>query len=170
MAGVFMNINGPIVADTVYVDNKLVAKDVEFTLPEVAFVAAEVEAMGTLSLPIMQRLDNMETTISKIGLDLGFKAMLKPESKRIEFRFPQEVLDQNGKTKIVACKAFITCMNSKIPGIGVVPGEASTNEVTQTVTRYQLFVNGGEYLLIDRLAGIVRIDGTDYAAGVQSML
>lgn len=166
----FMNINGPIVADTVYANNKLVAKDVEFTLPEVAPVMADVEAMGTMSFPIWARLDNMEMSITKIGLDLGLKAMLKPEMKPLEFRFPQEIVDQNGNTKVVACKAFVTCMNTKIPGIGVVPGEASSNELTMMVTRYQLYVNGGEYLLIDRLAGKVKIDGVDYASGVQSML
>ena len=48
----FVDICGAIVADTTYVNNVLAAKDVEATLPEVAPVAAEVQAMGTVALPI----------------------------------------------------------------------------------------------------------------------
>ena len=49
-------------------------------------------------------------------------------------------------------------------------GDASENEVTISVIRYNLFVDGQEMFLIDRLAGIARIAGTDYAAGLSSML
>lgn len=166
----FLNINGPIVADTVYCENQLVAKDVEFTLPEVAPVMADVEAMGTMSVPLWSRLDNMEYSITKIGLDNGLSKLIKPGMKPLEFRFPQEIIDANGNTKVVSCKAFIKGMNTTIPGIGVVPGEASSNELTHMATRYQLFVDGKELLLIDRLATIVRIDGVDYTSGIQSML
>lgn len=166
----FLNINGPIVANTVYCENKLVAKDVEFNLPEVAPVLADVEAMGTMSLPIWARLDNMEMSITKIGMDKGLASMLTPGMKPLEFRFPQETVDQNGNTKTVACKAFIKGTPTSIPGIGVVPGEAVSNEVPFTVARYQVFVDGKEYFLVDRLAGIVKVNGKDYASGVQSML
>ena len=166
----FLNINGPIVADTVYSENVLVAKDVEFTLPEVTPVMVDVEAMGTMSVPLWARLDNMEASITKIGLDKGLSSLLKPNLKPLEFRFPQEVVDANGDTKVVACKAFVKGMNTTIPGVGVVPGETSSNELTYMVTRYQLFVDGAEVLLIDRLAGIVRVAGKDYTSGLKSML
>ena len=166
----FLNINGPIVADTAYCENVLVAKDVEFTLPEVAPVMADVEAMGTMSLPIWARLDNMEMSITKIGLDKGLASLLTPNLKPLEFRFPQENVDQNGKTKTVACKAFVKGTPTTIPGIGVVPGEAVSSEVPIMVTRYQLFVDGKELFLIDRLAGVVKINGKDYASEVQSTL
>lgn len=166
----FLNINGPIAADTVYSNNVLVAKDVEFTLPEVSPTMADVEAMGTMSIPLWSRLDNMEMSITKIGLDKGLSNLLQPELKPLEFRFPQEVMDANGETKVVSCKAFIKGMNTTVPGIGITPGEASSNELTYAVTRYQLFVDGEEILLIDRLAGIVRIAGKDYTSGLQSML
>ena len=166
----FLNINGPIVADTVYSENQLVAKDVEFTLPEVAPVMVDVEAMGTMSVPLWARLDNMELSVTKVGLDKGLRKLLRPNLKPLEFRFPQEVIDANGNTKIVACKAFIKGMNTTIPGIGITPGETSSNELTFMVTRYQLFADGKEVLLIDRLASIVRIDGKDYTSGLRSML
>lgn len=166
----FLNINGAIVADTVYVENVLSAKDVEVTFPEITPMMAEIEAMGTMSLPIWNRLENMLLTVTKIGLDKGLGAMLKAALKTMEFRFPQQTVDQNGNVKVVACKAFVKCMPNSIPGIGIVPGETSSNETNHTVTRYQMFIDGEEAWLIDRLAGIVRIGGVDYAKEVQSML
>ena len=130
----------------------------------------DVEAMGTMSVPLWARLDNMELSVTKVGLDKGLRKLLRPTLKPLEVRFPQEVIDANGNTKIVACKAFIKGMNTTIPGIGITPGETSSNELTFMVTRYQLFADGKEVLLIDRLASIVRIDGKDYTSGLRSML
>lgn len=163
MSGKFMNINGPITADTIYVNNKLAARDVAITLPEVTATAVDVQAMGTMSLPIWSMLDNMELAITKIGIDMGLRDMITPDSQNYEARFVQTVTDANGNTTNVGCKAFIKGIANKIPGIAVTMGEASENEATVTVTRYQLMVDGQEMFLIDRLAGICRIGGKDYA-------
>lgn len=166
----FIDIVGPIVANTAYVGGTLVAKDVEATLPEVTPTMTDVEAMGTMSLPVWQRLENMEFSISKVGVDLGLRAMLKPEPLSLELRFVQDKTDANSKTTALGCKAFIKGIPAGIPGISATPGENSINEVTYTATRYQLFVNGSEMFLIDRLAGIVRINGTDYTQAINSLL
>lgn len=169
MAG-FMNICGPVVADTVYAGGGLVAKDVVVTLPEVTPMTADIQAMGTHTIPIWQMLENMELAITKIGLDNGLRAMITPEPLALELRFVQNVTDANGASKAAGCKAFMRGVPSKIPGFGVTPGEASENEVTYNLTRYQLFVDGQEMFLIDRLAGIVRINGKDYMGAIGSML
>lgn len=70
----FVNVTGPVVAETVYANNKLVAKDVELTLPAVTPTTADVQAMGTMSIPIPQLLENMELSITKIGTDLGLSS------------------------------------------------------------------------------------------------
>ena len=160
---IFVNICGPVVADTVYSDGKLVARDVAITLPEVTPQTADLPAMGTMSLPIWQLIENMETAITKVGIDMGLSTLIKPDMKPLEFRWVQTVTDANGATKNVGCKAFIKGIPTKIPGIGVAIGEASENEVTIMTARYGLFVDGAEMFLVDRLAGIVRIDGKDYA-------
>lgn len=166
----FIDIYGAIVANTGYVNNVLVAKDIEATLPEVAFVLAEIEAMGTMSIPIKQRIDNMELVITKIGVDKGFTSMVKPETMNVELRFVQNVTDANGNSKEVGCKAFFKCIPTKIPGIAMTVGEGSSNEMAFTVIRYQLFVGGEEMFLIDRLAGIVKIGGVDYTQNTNSLL
>lgn len=165
----FVNICGPVVADTVYCDGSLVARDVAITLPEITPTTADLQAMGTMSMPIWQLLDNMETAITKIGADNGLRALIKPDMKPIECRWVQTVTDANGVTKNAGCKAFIKGIPNKIPGIGVTVGEASEGDVTLMTIRYGLFVDGEEMFQIDRLAGIVRIGGTDYA-DITSML
>lgn len=169
MAG-FVNICGPVVADTAYVDNKLVARDVGYTLPEVTPVTVDLQAMGTMSLPIWQLLENMEATITKIGIDMGLRAIIKPEPMNLELRWVQTVTDSSGATKNVGCKAFLRGTPSSIPGIGGEIGSASENEVTYTVTRYQLIVDGTEMWCIDRMAHVLRIAGKDYYSGVNNML
>jgi phage tail tube protein FII len=126
--------------------------------------------MGTMSLPIWQLLENMETAITKIGVDNGLTSLIKPGMKPLELRWVQVVTDANGNTKNVGCKAFIKGIPNKIPGIGLEIGSASESEVTLATTRYALFVDGAEMFLIDRLAGIVRVGGVDYAGELENML
>ena len=159
----FVNICGPIVGTTVYSNGKLVARDTAITLPEITPVTADLSAMGTLSLPIWQLLENMEAAITKIGIDMGLRELITPAMKPLEFRWVQTVTDANGNTKNVGCKAFIKGVPNKIPGIALTVGEASENEFTIATTRYNLFVDGKEMFLVDRLAGIVRIAGKNYA-------
>lgn len=163
MSKKFVKICGPITGVTVYVNNTLAARDVTVTLPEVTAIAVDVQAMGTLSLPIWSMLDNMELAIAKIGIDKGLRSMITPDAQNYEARFVQTVTDENGNTTNVGCKAFMKGIANKIPGIAVTMGEASENEATITVTRYQLMVDGQEMFLIDRLAEICRIGGKDYA-------
>lgn len=167
--GKFMNICGPVIGVTVYSDNKLVARDATITLPEIVPLTADLKAMGNYTLPIWQLLENMETAITKIGADMGLRDIIKPDMKPLEFRWAQTVTDANGVTKNVGCKAFIKGIPNKIPSIGVTVGEASEHECTIATTRYNLFVDGQEMFLIDRLAGIVNIAGKDYA-NIDSLL
>ena len=166
----FVPINGPVVADTVYCENQLVARDVSATLPEVTAMTTDVQAMGTLSLPVWQLVEHMETAITKIGVDLGFASLIKPDMKSIELRWVQTVTDANGATKNVGCKAFIKGIPNKIPGVGLEVGAAIEGEITLATTRYALFVDGKEICLIDKLTGICRIDGKDYAGAISALL
>lgn len=168
--GAFVPINGPVVADTVYSDGALVARDTSITLPEVNALTVEIQAMGTMTMPVWQLLEDMETLINKVGVDKGLAKLIKPGMKPLEFRWVQPVTDANGTTRNVGCKAFIKGFSKKIPGIGLEVASQSEGEAAIATTRYNLFVDGKELFLIDRLAGIVRIDGVDYAGDINSML
>ena len=166
----FVPITGPIVADTVYANNALVAKDVGATFPEVTPITADLQVMGTLSLPVWQLLEDMELAITKIGTDMGLANMMKAEAMNLEFRWVHTSTDANGITKNVGCKAFFKAMPKVLPGVEFAVGEASENEATFTILRYQVFIDGQEAWLIDRLASIVRIAGNDYTTNVNSLL
>lgn len=159
----FVNICGPVVADTVYSENKLVARDVSATLPAVTPMTADLPAMGTMTMPIWQLIENMEAAITNIGLDKGLRSLITPKMKPIELRWVQTITDANGNTKEVGCKAFLRGIPNKLPEVGLEVGSPSEHETTIMLTRYQLIVDGTEMWLIDRLAGKVRIAGKDYA-------
>ena len=108
--------------------------------------------------------------ITKIGIDLGLRNMMKLESKTIEIRWAQDVKQADGSTKTEGCKAFLRCVSKGIPGLSVDPGNTSENEATFAVSRYQLYVGGAEYWLIDQLNTILRVGGVDYAKDIRSLL
>lgn len=166
----FMDIKGPVVADTVYCDNQLVAKDTAFTLPGIEFMTADVQAMGNMTVPLIGLLENMELSITKIGLDKGLSRMNRLEKQNIEFRWVQNVVKADGSQSVEGCKAFVRTLPAAIPEIGVEVGSAPENENTYNVTRMQIFVGGTEFLLVDRLNQILRINGKDYYKQIKSLL
>lgn len=166
----FVPICGPVVADSVYVEGQLVARDVAITLPEVVATTYEIQAMGIMTMPDWNRLENMETTVNKSGLDKNLAIMSKPGAKNLEFRGFYPVHDANGNSRNVGFKAFIKGYTNKIPSLGMTVGEPTESELTYATTRYQLFVDGEEMWCIDRMAGKCVINGTDYAGDINSLL
>jgi phage tail tube protein FII len=165
-----VDIKNAVVADTVYADNRLVAKDVSFTLPGLSFATADVQAMGTMSVPLIGLLENMELTVSKVGLDLGLGRMNKLAKQNLEFRWVQSVVKSDGSIANEGCKAFVRTMPASIPEIGVEIGSASEMESTYNVNRLQVYCNGEEVLCIDRLAPILRVNGIDYYNQISNLL
>ena len=158
----FVNICGPVMANTVYSNNVLVARDVSITLPEIVPMTVDLSMMGTYTMPLWGIIEAMEAAITKIGLDKGLRALITPEMQPLELRWIQTVTDANGATKNVGCKAFLKGIPLNIPEVGLEIGSASEHEVRFSLARYNLFVDGEEMFLIDRGAGIVRINGKDY--------
>lgn len=158
----FVNICGPVTADTVYSNNVLVARDVAITLPEVTPMTVDLSMMGTYTMPMWGIIEQMEAAITKIGLDKGLRSLIIPEMQPLEIRWIQPVTDANGVTRNVGCKAFLKGTPLNIPEIGLEIGSASEHEIRFSLTRYNLFVDGEEMFLIDRGAGIVRIAGKNY--------
>lgn len=170
MPVLWIDQNGPILADTVYNNGKLVAKDVAFTLPSVTPLTSDFRAMGTLTLPLLGQIEAMESTITKIGIDQGLSELIKFEAKTLEFRWVQDVRTSDASSKQQGCKAFLRVLPKSVPGLTIDPGNISENELTFAVTRYQLFVNGKEQWLIDQLNQILRVDGKDYYNDIRSLL
>lgn len=168
--GKWMDLKGPVVADTVYSSGTLVARDVSFTLPAIEMMTADMQASGTLSVPIIGLMENMELTITKIGLDMGLVRLGRLEKQDLEFRWVQNVMKSDGSQATEGCKAFVRVIPVSLPEIGVEIGSATEAEGTYTVTRIQIYTNGTEYICVDRLAGVLRVNGKDYMSGINSLL
>lgn len=166
----WLDMKGPILADTVYSDNQLCAKDVSVQLPAITPLTSDFQAMGTMSLPIVGLIESMELTITKIGIDMGLGKLARLQKQNLEFRWVQNVVKADGSTQPEGCKAFVRAVPKSIPGPNLEIGSASENELTYEVTRYQLFVGGQELILVDRLSQILRINGVDYYSKIQSLL
>ena len=168
--GKWVDIKGPVVADTVYSDNVLVAKDTSFTLPGIEFLTADVQAMGTMTVPLIGLLENMELAITKIGVDNGLSRLNRLEKQNLEFRWVQSVISSDGSQSTEGCKAFVRTLPSNIPEIGVEVGNATEIETTYNVTRLQIYANGVEVLCVDRLNQILRVNGKDYYQSIDNLL
>lgn len=166
----WLDIKGPVVADTVYADKQLVAKDTAFTLPGIEFATADVQAMGTMTVPLIGLLENMELAITKIGIDKGLSRMSRLEKQNFEFRWVQNVVSSDGSTKTEGCKAFVRTLPASLPETGVEVGSATESEMTYNVTRMQVYAGGKEILLVDRLSGILRVNGKDYMKNINNLL
>lgn len=166
----WLDIKGPVVADTVYSNNTLVAKDVSFTLPGIEFVTADVQAMGNMSVPLVGLMENMELSITKIGIDNGLSRMNRLEKQNFEFRWVQNVVKSDGSTTTEGCKAFLRTLPGSFPETGVEVGSASEHENTYNVTRMQIYANGEEIICVDRLSQILRINGKDYMGKINNLL
>lgn len=165
----FIPKTGAVTGSSLYVGNKQVARDASITLPEVNPQTVDLQVMGTMTVPLWELLENLEMSINKIGVDLGFREALSPGVNTIEARFTQTQIDASGNAKTLMCKAFCRGQSMTIPGVAVEVGSASENELTYSLSRYVLYVNGAEAIYIDRLAGKCRINGNEYAGGLAGL-
>lgn len=166
----WQDIKGAVMADTVYADKVLVAKDTSFTLPGLEFLTADVQAMGNMTVPLIGLLEAMELAITKIGIDKGLSRLSRLEKQNLEFRWVQNVVKSDGSMSVEGCKAFVRTMPGNVPETGVEVGSASEHEITYNVTRMQVYANGVEVLCVDRLSGILRINGKDYYSKINNLL
>lgn len=168
--GKWLDIKGPVLADTVYADGTLVAKDVSFTLSGLEFMTADVMAMGNMTVPLVGLLENMELTITKIGVDMGLSRLSRLEKQNLEFRWAQNVVKSDGSQGPEGCKAFVRTLPGSIPELGIEIGSATEAEATYNVTRQQIYVGGAEYMCVDRLSQILRVNGKDYMSAINNLL
>ena len=164
-----LNLNGPILGTKVLCNNDVIAEDVSISLPNGALQTVEFKALGTLNVPIPMT-DNLEATVNSVGLDKGLFKLLGPESRQYEFRMAQTVVSRDGVQKTIGIKAFITGSSSAILGGDSEVGSTIDGSIPITATRYRLVIDGEEVMLIDKLNGILKFNGKDYAEDVYSLL
>lgn len=157
--GKWLDIKGPVVADTVYADNTLVARDTSFTLPGIEFLTADVQA-----IPLIDYVTN--TTASEGGGDRE-----SDDAYRERIREAENRLSTAGPAKAYKYWAL-----SADPTITDAVVESETERIERELKVYAGHAfKGGANLLPDTLTvyrpdGSEAENGTDYTASYDDEL
>lgn len=163
-------------ADTVYAntvggEQKLVARDVEVTLPEMKYETLETTAMGKFELAQIHQFEPMEMTIHHIGIDMGLAQMLMAEMLELEIRWVEQIMIEDRSMQYVGCKAFVNAHPQvATPKIKVKNGEPINIEVPYHVNGYKLVRDGEVLWDINRLSQKFIVNNVDYYAHLESMI
>lgn len=162
------NKNVAVLADTWLINKKLAGEGVTVTLPSIEWLTQSIKAGGNIDIPLIGMTDALDCNVTTDGGVLV--SAIKPGLKSHEFRWAKEIVQKDGTTKTVGCKAFLKMMSKNIPEQAVEEQEAMESSYDYSVSRYQLYEDGKEKFLYDKLAGTLRIDGKDYGKKIKNLL
>lgn len=158
MAYKYVNKTSVVEGTSVYVGSTIVGNDLTITLPEVTAATVDVSGMmGTVSMPLLHRLEDMELAISKEGLDANSAILTSPGKKDITAKWAYDSIDSAGNVTVKGGKAIMSVVPKTIsPGVDLEPGETSEGDLTFGVLVYRLYLDGKLVLHINRLSGILK--------------
>lgn len=164
-------LKGACMASSVYADGVQVGVNIGVSLPEVAMTETEVNAAGgVIALPVWTKLEAMECSITKQGVDPEWLRCMKPEPFDLTVNIVQQSMQTDGTQKAEHIKAHLRVVSKGIPQIEASYGESMEQEVKLSVISYKLIVDGAEYLHVSPKDGIFSVNGKDYSDGIKSML
>lgn len=164
-------LKGAILATSVYCGGVQIGVNVAITLPDVMPETTEVTAAGgVIELPVYSRLQGMECTVSKQGIDKAWLQAVTPDPQDLIANIVQQSVSPDGISTPEHIKAFLRVVPKGAAGISATYGEASENEITYSVLSYRLTANGSTFLHADPVKGIYEVNGKDYMGNIKSML
>ena len=156
------------------VDNAadLVGRDVDITLPAVQYKTTTANVMGDMEVPIFGQLEDMVLTIHPHGLSAKSLAKLaEPGAKQLEIRWAQQWIDEGANQTLEAGKAYITAAPKVLaPELSLTAGNAAEYDLSYTVTKYKLVVGDTEVCDIDRISGVVKVNGVSDSKNPYSII
>lgn len=172
----FINKTSVIEAATIYQDSELVGNDYKIKLPDIVPVKADIGGlMGTMNIPLLNTLESMEMTVTKVGIDKYAPRMCSPGKKSFLIKWVQDQVDSAGDVKPVGCKVEVSCLpKAYMPTADVEVGSASEFDCTFEVFIYKLYVDGAQVFEVNRLSNTLKAwDGkklVDYSNSFNSLL
>lgn len=172
----FVNKTTVTEAATIYLGGKLVGTDYKVSLPDVVPVKADVGGlMGTMNIPLMNTLESMEMTITKVGIDKYAPRMCAPGKKDLMIRWVQGEVDSKGNVKPIGCKAIVSCLpKAYMPTADIEVGSSTEFDCTYEVSNYQLYHDGKCVFYVNRMTGTLKAwNGkklVDYSAKFSKLL
>lgn len=158
-----LSTNGPVISDSLYVNGELIAREFSFSIGEIKPVTAEIQAMGTLNVPINGLIEDTTCTITLKGTDERAKILTRQERLDLEIRAVQSVIDPAGNEYKVGIKYFLTVMPMGVPAEDSKPGEVTDREYTFQLYSYQKVFDGETQIDVSRFENRYVTDGVDWA-------
>ena len=174
--GTFLDKTSVVEAVTIYQDSDLVGNDYTISLPDVIPVTADVGGlMGTMNIPLLNTLESMEMTITKVGIDKNAARMCTPGKKTFLMKWVQGKVDSAGDVSPVGCKAEVSCLpKSYMPTADIEVGSASEFDCKYEVFIFKLTVDGTCVFEVNRMTGTLKAwNGkklVDYSSDFRSLL
>ena len=165
-----MNKKTAIVADKFLCDGEEIAYDVSFTLPAIELSTADIQAMGTFSVPLVGLMEDMETSITHVGSQKAEAKFNKFGTHNFEFRWVQPAIKETGEVAYESCKAFVKIMPSSTGETGVEMGSGTEIEGTYKTISYRKIVDGEEVYYVDRFAKVFKIGGEDLYSQIANLM
>lgn len=164
------NKNVAVLADTHYIDKKLVGENVSVTLPAVEWLTQQIKGAGNIDVPLVGLTDALDANVTTDGTSTDTANYIKPGVRSHEFRWVKTVVRPNGVTENVGCKAFLKMASKNIPENAVEVQEATECSYDYSVFRYNYYENGKQIFLLDKLTGDCIIDGVNYGNNLKKFL
>lgn len=172
----FVNKTSVVEAATIYLGGKLIGNDYTVSLPDVVPVTTDVGGlMGNMNVPLLNMLESMELTITKVGVDDNAAKMCSPGVKKIMAKWVQDQIDSSGNVKPIGCKAEFSCSSkSYMPTADIEVGSASEFDCKFEVSEYKLTIDGKCKFHVNRMTNVLKAwDGkklVDYSAKFAKLL
>ncbi len=162
-----------VTAHKVLMDNNEIGDNVSCTLPDIEHATSELKGAGiagTIDVPLMGMFNSMTFSMDFRGLNRNSAAALKPGITNLELRFLKDTIASNGNYIAEGTKVFVSGYNKKVAPGKVETGASMDSSAEYEVTRYRIICDGVEVLLIDKLAGVYKVNGIDYMQKAREVL
>ena len=160
-------ITNKVIEYTVYVRENgkatKIADTTSVTLPSIEKLTDTIKGsgiIGEIDLPTYGQIGSMETEVATRTTNDKWGTLIT--ANEIEYRWVTDVVDPStGKVAVDSHKAFLKVINKKAEEGKLEPGSAQDGSASFEVIAYKRIINGNEIVNIDKLNGILAINGVN---------
>lgn len=147
------------------------AIDVSITLPALEFESADVNFMGTLSVPDTTRLGNLQITASLEADNPKTRPLIGAGLKKWRISWTENIITPAGLQTVKGFTVHASGYVTSVPeGSKEVGSQALADFAMNCVAISKKDSDGHVYYDIDRAVGKLIVDGVDYRAQVNELL
>ena len=143
--------------------------DAEVSLPQITHPSYTMQCMGDTELADQTRVNAMTTGIN-CELSVIQSKLMGPGVRSYVIRWAQEVKQANGVFVLKAFVAYVSGIPREDVSATVRVGENTQGTLNIDTLKYRLTEDGKEIRNVDKLAGVLRINGEDYRKEINALL